>query len=203
MKIFFRLFFLILLFSACASGKSIYLPGEKSVVINELVGEYYAIADAYFKLGQYDKAMEYYERTLTLGYKNKFHIIYKKAQCAALLSKWDIAIENYSRLYAIDNENTNIAKSLAWVYGQKGNFDKAIALYTDLHTQHIFDNETYTNLILLYIAKKDVQNATQTLTEYKKNFLDTNTTKLDDKLKNLINEIKEKETADQEVKKNQ
>ena len=51
---------LFLLFS-CQSGYSFRVPGESEIITKNIASEYFSIAEEYFKLKNYQKAIQYYK----------------------------------------------------------------------------------------------------------------------------------------------
>lgn len=140
----------IFFLSGCSS-KPVMLPGEKKVTIQNIYSEYYSIAEEYYKLKNYSKAIEYYSLAKEhKAFKNL--ALYKLASCYMYTSKWAECIDIYKKLLNADKSNYSLKENLAYVYAMKGEKEKALSLYKELHNLYP-ENENYVeNLIILYLA---------------------------------------------------
>ena len=112
------LFFSLFIIFSCVSNNN--------ALMKEVYSGYYTIAEEYFKMEKYAKAIEFYEKCLKdndeLTLRN---VKYKLAQSYLKTSKWEQAKEIYEELLLVDSENTNIKTLLAYSYMKLENFDKA------------------------------------------------------------------------------
>ena len=142
---------------SCASGGSNSLV-RSSGMLEDLGREYYLLADSYAELKKYDKALELYQKASRTGVKSERELSFKIARCAALAKDWNTALKEYGSLLEKDKDNLLLKKSIAWIYGQKGDLEKAEAEYEALYTAHSYDKDVCTNYILvLHTLKKDEQ----------------------------------------------
>lgn len=160
------LIFLICLFflSGCSS-KPVMLPGEKKVTVQNIYAEYYNIAEEYYKLKNYGKAIEFY--SLAKEHKAFNNLAsYKLASCYMYTGKWADCIDIYKRLLNADKSNYSLKENLAYVYAMKGEKEKALPLYKELHDSYP-ENENYVeNLIILYLAReKDAEANREVISE--------------------------------------
>ena len=171
----FFVFSLFIIFS-CVSNNN--------TLMKDVYSGYYTIAEEYFKMEKYAKAIEFYKKCLTdndeLTLRN---IKYKLAQAYLKTSKWDQAKSIYEELLQVDTENTNIKTLLAYSYMKLENFDEAEKIYLSLIQAQSLNQSSYKNLILLYAIKYDFEKADQHLILYKENF------PLDDTIKLIETEL--------------
>lgn len=142
---------------SCASGGSNSLV-RSSGMLEDLGREYYLLADSYAELKKYDKALELYQKASRTGVKSERELSFKIARTAALAKDWNTALKEYGSLLEKDKDNLLLKKSIAWIYGQKGDLKKAETEYEALYTVHSYDKDVCTNYILvLHTLKKDEQ----------------------------------------------
>lgn len=141
---------------SCASGGTSL--ARSSGMIEDLGREYYLLADSYAELKKYDKALELYQKASRTGIKGERELSFKIARTAALAKDWNTALKEYGFLLEKDKDNLLLKKSVAWIYGQKGDLEKAETEYEALYTAHSYDKDVCTNYILvLHALKKDEQ----------------------------------------------
>lgn len=187
-------FFLIsFLFFGCQSTHSIKVPGENKILLKNITGEYYNIAEAYLNLKKYDKAIEYYERAS--GDKSLYLTCrYKLARCYALSKKYGEAEEIYRQLLLLDGENKDLKLSLAYVYGMNGKIDEALTLYGELESVFPTDSAIVENQITLLIYSKKIEQAESKIAFLKEKFPENaNIKKLEENLDKKKEEIAEAE----------
>ena len=142
---------------SCVSGGANSLV-RSSGMLEDLGREYYLLADSYAELKKYDKALELYQKASRTGVKSERELSFKIARTAALAKDWNTALKEYGFLLEKDKDNLLLKKSIAWIYGQKGDLEKAETEYEALYTVHSYDKDVCTNYILvLHTLKKDEQ----------------------------------------------
>ena len=142
---------------SCASGGSNSLV-RSSGMLEDLGREYYLLADSYAELKKYDKALELYQKASRTGVKSERELSFKIARTAALAKDWNTALKEYGSLLDKDKDNLLLKKSITWIYGQKGDLEKAETEYEALYEAHSYDKDVCTNYILvLHTLKKDEQ----------------------------------------------
>lgn len=73
------------------------LPELEGLAPHELGVYYYAAAESYFQLQNYDKALPYYLKALNVSYdRDKGDIYYRIGFCHMLRKEWQDAYDNYS-----------------------------------------------------------------------------------------------------------
>ena len=140
---------------SCASTGA-PIPGKTKAEAKKLSNEYLSIADLYFGMEKYDKAIEYYKLALN-NKDNYWNVYYKLAKTYTLQSKWADALPMYENLLKRDPKNNSIKVSIAYIYAMSGDTDKAINIYTELVNTNPENDEYLQNLIAVCIAKKDYE----------------------------------------------
>ena len=95
------------------------MPGESEIITTNISSEYFAIADEYLNLKNYQKAVQYYK----LAMKNKSlnaAAYYKLARSYALAKDYESAEKCYTKLLSVDPENKDLQISLAYIKGMSG-----------------------------------------------------------------------------------
>lgn len=144
------LFFASLLCFSCQTSNAFRVPGESGLIVKNISSEYFAIAEAYSNLKNYDKAIVYYK----LAMKNKslrLNAYYKLARVYALSKDYENASKCYKDLLALDPENKDLQLSLAYVKAMSGKTDEAILDYQKLSQKYPEDSsvlENYINMLL-------------------------------------------------------
>ncbi len=142
-------------FLSCSSN--LRIPGESNILIKNICSEYYSIAEGYTNIKNYKKAAEYYK--LAMRDKSlKPSASYKLARSYALAKDWENAEKTYIELLKIDNDNSEIKASLAYIHGMKGDTELALKEYEELiianpNIQTYLEN--YINL-LIFTKKMDI-----------------------------------------------
>ena len=191
----FCIFASLLSFSCSSSGNLI--PGQNKVKLQNIYSEYYNIAEAYFNLKNYSKALTYYNLCLenqTL-HNNAY---YKSGLCYIYTKKWDEALQIFSELYKNDAENASLKSTLAYINFMKDDKEKAISLYEELYSQYPENMEYLENLIAVYIAKEDNSMVEEKLAVLKENFpSSTKISKIEEYLQKLNKENQEETSSAQ------
>jgi len=107
---------LLYLFSGCATGVS----------RRDLAGEYYNIANAYFDLEKYDKAVFYYNEAVKMD-DSLTQARFNLALAYLGLRQNDTANDILLNLLKEDSKNTKIMASLAYSYHQQGKDEEALS----------------------------------------------------------------------------
>ena len=146
-----------LLTASCSSSKIAFpIPGQRESAVKNIYIEYMNLADAYYELEKYDKAVSYYKAAM----ENKdiyWTAYYKLARCYVYQSKWDTAQTSYETLLKRDPKNNSLKSSLAYIYAMNGNVEKSTAMYEELIESNPDQSEYLENYICLLLAqdKKD------------------------------------------------
>ena len=107
------------------------VPGQNRIILQNLSIEYYNVAEAYFNLKNYSKAIEYYK--LAMRDENLYaQAYYKLGRSYALGSDWTNAMKVFEELKSRDPENSEIEASIAYINVMSGNIDAAAVQYRDL-----------------------------------------------------------------------
>jgi len=169
------------------------IPGSNRIKIQNIYNEYLNIANVYYELEKFDKAIEYY--TLAMDSKELYWACYYKlAQCSALTSKWSQAEEHYVVLQKRDPENSSIKASLAYIKAMGGNVEESKKMYQELIHEHP-ENQLYLeNYIAILFLEKNIAEASVPLATLKDLFPDSkNISKFESQLDFLLNETNKTE----------
>ena len=198
-KIFIFVFSLYL--SSCAST-GLPIPGKTKAEAKKLSNEYLSIADLYFGMEKYDKAIEYYKLALN-NKDNYWNVYYKLARTYTLQSKWADALPMYENLLKRDPENNSLKVSIAYIYAMSCDTNKAINIYTELVKNNPENDEYLQNLIAVYIAKKDYETSVKYFESFQQTFPDNkNGEKIQQELDKLKKELyPEEEVSEEETEK--
>ncbi|MDR1785020.1 MAG: tetratricopeptide repeat protein [Spirochaetaceae bacterium] len=154
------------LLSACATG---ILPGENGKILQNLGGEYFAIATAYADLGKYDQALTYF--TYAMRDKNYYTAgFYESARMNVFLSRWDQARSMYETLLAKDPHNKDLRSSLAYIEGMSGNLPGAESLYGALLGDFPWEESFHENYIRVLAAQEKKEEALAAFAAYTEQF---------------------------------
>ena len=145
--------------ASCSSSKiAVPIPGQKESAVKNIYIEYMNLADAYYELGKYDKAVSYYKAAM----ENKdiyWTAYYKLARCYVYQSKWDLAQTSYETLLKRDPENNSLKSSLAYIYAMNGNTEKSAQVYQELIAQNPDQSEYLENYICVLLAQGKKEDA--------------------------------------------
>ncbi len=187
--------FIFLIFS-CKSVNS-FVPGQKKIQINNLYAEYYNIADSYYSLKNYSKAITYY--TLCLENKDLYNASYYKLGLSYAMNKdWNNAQKVFSDIYKKDPQNDSIKSSLAYVYSMNGETKKAEELYFEITQSQTESCEYQENYIAILIQNEKYDLAEKQFSLLKEKF--PNSTKITDIEKKLATLNTKKETSTEDVR---
>lgn len=147
--------------TGCSSNGTFAIPGEGEVIQKNLLTEYLNIARAYDDLKKYDKAVEYYEKALSVDKKGEFSnsILYSIGRCHAVSGKWSEALDVYESLLEKDSGNTNLKISIAYVYAMSGDLDKACSSYSEISKENPTDISLLKNYISVLLAADKTEEA--------------------------------------------
>ena len=129
MKYRFLLFFVVFLMSlSSCKTTSVMVPGEKKVRVQQMYSAYYSIAEEYFRLENYSKAIEFYEFAMK---DRALHdaAYYKIGQCYAKNKQYDKAYSVFNTILRKDPENKSLKNTLAYLTAMNGNVEEAAELY--------------------------------------------------------------------------
>lgn len=149
---------MLLMLASCRTAMDNAVPGVRRITIKDVYAEYMLIGDEYVKLQKYDKAIEYY--TKTLGDKELYwSAYYKLGRAYALASEWEEAEVVYERLLARDSKNTDLLRSMAYIKGMNGQTGEAMAIYNALLEERDEDETTIVNIATLMLSTLQIDTA--------------------------------------------
>lgn len=142
---------------SCKTNK-VFIPGEKQEAIQNIYSEYYNIAEEYFKLNNYSKAIEFYQKSMG---SEKLHdaAYYKTGRCYALSKDYDKAEVVFNNILKKDPDNVSIKSSLAYLTAMRGDAKKAAELYGQLVQVNPDNADLLINYISVLIVLKDYESA--------------------------------------------
>jgi|GEM_PF-5844678 len=118
-------------------------PGYSSValILGEIMEEH----------GDSLKAREIYNRCLQFQSED-IYSLYRQAEIAIRLGKWEIAFSNYYKIYNVNPEFKEVIYNLALCQAMLGNYEESESTYYDNSRKNLIKNaSSYRNLGLLYI----------------------------------------------------
>lgn len=179
----------LILFTSCVS-KPVPVPGDYQKTKENMYNEYMVIADAYFELEKYDKAINYYK--LCMEKRNLYWAAYYKlAKCYALLSNWDEAMPMYKTIIKRDSENDSIKSSIAYIYAMQGDTKTALKMYNELIQEHPENQEYLENYIAIQILSEDLIDIEAPMASLNRDFPDSpNIEKFNNQITKILDERK-------------
>ncbi len=119
-----------LILALLASFAGIVLPGgcASDPRIREVAAEYYNIGNAFFELGQYEKAIDAYRSALRFD-PGLAKADYNLAVTYARMKKLPEAEQLLKKLLADDPANASLMVTLAWTYHLAGTEEQALSQY--------------------------------------------------------------------------
>ncbi len=161
----------VFLLVSCSSLGGLAVAGEKDRIYSNVLSEYYLIGEAYLENGKYQKAIEYYTKALDhpdLAESAR----YKIAFTHALSENWEKARLGYEQLLEKDPDNSDLEKSLAYIYARQGDLAHASASYRELVEHNPYDQALLENFITVLIAGNYLEEAEIALHQLKADFPD-------------------------------
>lgn len=151
--------------TGCASSGISLAPGETRTLLRNLSTEYCEMADSFFEMKKYDKAVNYYQKSLKV--KNSLSVKFKLAKTYVMLNKWAEANSIYKELYRKDKENSALITMLAYTEIKTGNVDNALSLYKVLYEKNPVDTIVLKNYVLILLELKKTEEAAKYFEELK------------------------------------
>ena len=131
------------------------LKKEKDLSLDYLLDTYLRLADSYFAISKYRKAIETYNKVASLSDKDLSYVLFQKALSYGFLEKYDLKINILVDLTTSDQNNLMVDRSLfelAKTYTYIENYDYAINSYNKLlnkYPKSIFSGRSYLNKALI------------------------------------------------------
>lgn len=183
-------------FSSCQSEYSFRVPGESEIITTNISLEYFAIADEYLNLKNYQKAVQYYK----LAMKNKSlnaAAYYKLARSYALAKDYESAEKCYTKLLSVDPENKDLQISLAYIKGMSGKTEEATRLYKGLIEKFPNDSSLLENYLTLLLFSENLEESEKQYQILLEKFPDNaNLQSLSDKIEKLREKLQPKEETE-------
>lgn len=198
---------LLVVLTSCAS-KPFPVPGDTQKERENIYNEYMVIADAYFELEKFDKAITYYK--LCMEKKSLYWAsFYKLAKAYVMQGNWGEAQKMYEVILERDKDNSTIKASLAYIYSMTGESKKAIEIYNELLKEQPKNQQYLENYIAIQLLSKDLTDVDAPLSALMNDFPDSeNIAKFQKQIDSILDEREkekaaveaEKEEADKETK---
>ncbi len=153
--------------SSTGDGFANLLSGSTQVSSETLAAEYYDIANAYYDLKKYDKAIEYYEKTQDILSEENLTITYNLARIYALRNMWSDSATYYERIFSRDQNNTTIGMAYAYVLAKQGKTMEASVLYRGFYERNPADKKLLANFILTLLDFDETYEASKLFEELK------------------------------------
>ena len=180
-------FFSLIVLTSCTSTAAL-VPGQRKIISKNIYTEYMNIADAYYSMEKFDKAIVYYKNCLRdKSFTNSAN--YKLGLCYVKTSKWSEAEDIFKSLLKKDPENGTLQSSLAYIYCMDNETDKAIELYSKLIQSYPENSSYLENYIAVLIQAEKLDEASAKMGILKEKFPDSS------KITTIQEEIK-KQTED-------
>lgn len=132
------LIFVILLFSCKTTSE-------------DISSEYYNIGNAYFDVGDYDKAIEYYSKALENDNPMENKIRYNLAVAYSESGRAEDGLVLFEYLLREDPENIKVLQSLAYTYFLMGDKEKSLHYYDQVLLLFEYDSIALFNKALILI----------------------------------------------------
>lgn len=112
----------------------------------DIAAEYYALAEGYAGLKNYDKALVYYtEASRIREFRNAS--LWGIGRMHALKGNWNEAVQVFASLYEQDRSNMMLANAYAYALAASGNTREAVFLYRSLYESSVEDPEIARNYV--------------------------------------------------------
>lgn len=190
---------LLVTFTSCVS-KPIPVPGDSNKEKENLYNEYMVIADSFFELEKYDKAVTYYK--MCMEKKSLYWAsYYKLAKAYVHLSNWNEAANMYKVILERDPENSSIKASLAYIYAMQGNIEKALEIYNELMKLQPQNQEFLENYIAIQILSEELVDIEAPMATLIRDFPDSkNIEPFKTKINSIISEMEQAELEENSEK---
>ena len=151
--------------TGCASSGISLSMGETRTLLRNLSVEYCEMADSFFEMKKYDKAVNYYQKSLKV--KKSLSVKYKLAKAYVMLNKWAEANVLYKELYCKDKENSALITMYAYTEIKTGNVKNALSLYKVLYEKNPVDTTVLKNYVLILLELEKMDEAAKYFEELK------------------------------------
>lgn len=121
-------------------------------------GIYFAISMVYYKLDKFSESLTEINKALLSDKLNKDYLLHK-SNIMLRLNKVGDAIDIFELLYKTYSEDINIAYSLARIYEEQKNTERAIIIYENITDEYGFDYEVLRRMYDIYLNYKNYEKA--------------------------------------------
>lgn len=159
----------IILVGLLCSCKTPLVPGITEIRINNIYAEYFSLGEAYLKIGNYEKAAEFFEKAAG-SKEHRVGALYNAARCYAFAEKWDESFKIYDMLQKADPENRILRENRAYILFRKGEIKKSKELYSSMVAENPDDKKLLQNYINVLAEMKDFTESEGQIEVYKSRF---------------------------------
>ena len=125
--------------------------------INESYIYHYNLGNLYYKNGEYNKAIEEYEKALELQKDKKdIDLVEDLAECYHMKKDYPNALKYYNEVLLVKKDDYNLKYNKALVLHAMEQYNDAIAIYTELLKQKSDDSVVKNNLTAALVALGDM-----------------------------------------------
>ncbi len=132
--------------------------------IEEISSEYYNIGNAYFKLGEYAKAVKYYEKAYRLNPRLS-ESRYNLSLAYMKIGKFSNAEKILTELLEKDPKNVKVLNALAYDYYLKGDDAKSLEMFGRILKEYPESRDARNNIAIIYWKEGKTERA---VSEFKK-----------------------------------
>lgn len=137
---------------------SVFTSCASQITRSELAGEYLNLGNAYFELGDYEQAAEYYARAADLDPQLRAAGL-NLARAYISEARYAEALSIIDELLADDPENARVLQTRAYALYQAGRADEALAVYRSVLAEDPFNSDVLYNVSVILQAQGEAEEA--------------------------------------------
>jgi len=122
-------------------------------VSDDISSEFFNIGNAYYDVGEYDKAIEYYRRALSEGNDAENSIRYNLAVAYSESGRPSEGLEHFEFLLSLDSENLKILQSIAYAHYLLGDRELSLEYYNKILSIFEFESIALFNKAAMLIEE--------------------------------------------------
>lgn len=160
-------------FFSCKSTE-VPIPGQSSIVLQNVYKEYVKLGDSYYSIEKYNDAIDCYK--IALEDKSLYWpCYYKIAKSYVLMSDWGNALTMFETLLENDPDNSSLKASIAYIYSMAGDFNSALKYYDEIIQKQPTDEKYLENYLAILLSDKNIfienkDDFEKSFDSFKKNF---------------------------------
>jgi tetratricopeptide (TPR) repeat protein len=125
-------------------------------------GIYFAISTVYYKLNKYKESLTEINKALLSDINNKNYLLHK-SNIMIRLNQMSDAVKIYEQLYETYPADVSVAYSLARIYEEQKNIERALYIYEKITDEYGFDYEVLRRMYDIYLNYKNYQKALEVI----------------------------------------